>query len=56
MEKYTIEIETPIGWSTYHVLMQAEREEGFKVLAELRDKFPNANFRLVHWKGEVMKE
>jgi hypothetical protein len=52
MEKYTIEIETQIGWVHYHSIMRAGEERAQSILKELREKFPDAKFRIVRWEGK----
>lgn len=52
MEKYTIEVETSIGWIQYHSIMRPGKEKAESVLKELQDKFPKAKFRIVRWVGE----
>lgn len=56
MEKFAIEIETVIGWVNYHLILRPGKERAMAVLAELREKHPNANFRVVRWCGEALPE
>lgn len=55
MEKFAIEIETPIGWTQYHSIMRPGEERARVILAELRDKFPEGKFRIVKWSGEALE-
>lgn len=52
MEKYTIEIETEIGWVYYHSIMRPGEERARVILKELQEKFPAAKFRIVRWAGQ----
>ncbi len=54
MEKYTIEINSPIGWITYHSIMRPGEEKAKEVLGELQTKFPEAQFRIVKWTGIII--
>lgn len=54
MEKYSIEIETDAGWVNYHSILRPGEEKAKEVLAELQVKYPNANFRIVKWLGELI--
>ncbi len=54
MEKFSIEIETKIGWVNYHNIMRPGEERAQSVLEELRDKFPEASFRIVKWTGSAV--
>ena len=56
MKEFAIEIETAIGWVNYHVILRAGRERALAVLAELKEKHPNARFRIVRWHGETVTE
>ncbi len=54
MEKFNIEIETSAGWITYHAIMREGEERARNILVELRNQFPNSNFRIVKWNGIVI--
>ena len=54
MEKFSIEIETSVGWVNYHSILRPGREKAESVLKELQGQFPNANFRIVKWTGTVL--
>ena len=56
MEKFAIEIETVIGWVNYHVIMRPGIKRAMAVLSELREKHPEAKFRIVRWLGEAVSE
>ncbi len=56
MEKFAIEIETVIGWVNYHVIMRPGKERAVAVLLELKEKHPQAKFRIVRWMGEPVSE
>jgi hypothetical protein len=56
MEKFAIEIETVIGWLNYHVILRPGKERAMAVLSELREKHPEARFRIVRWLGETVSE
>jgi len=56
MEKFAIEIETSVGWTNYHIIMRPGEERAKVILQELREKFPQANFRVVKWTGEVLND
>ena len=56
MEKFAIEIETSIGWVNYHFIMRPGEERAKAILAELKEKHPTANFRVVKWTGEALKD
>ena len=51
MERFTIEIDTQIGWATYHSIMRPGEERARVVLKELQEEFPEATFRAVKWLG-----
>jgi hypothetical protein len=53
MEKYSIEIETTAGWVQYHTIMRTGEDRAQAILQELRGQFPESEFRVVRWKGEV---
>jgi len=54
MEKFTIEIETTAGWVQYHTIMRSGKERAQAVLQELREKFPQSEFRVVEWNGTAL--
>lgn len=54
MEKYSIEIETPAGWVTYHHIMRPGEERARDVFKELQEKHPDTRFRIVKWTGESL--
>ncbi len=54
MEKFSIEIETSVGWVNYHSILRPGEEKAVSVLKELQDQFPKANFRVVKWTGAVL--
>ena len=54
MEKFAIEIETEIGWVNYHYIMRPGQERAQTILAELKEKYPKANFRIVKWSGSAI--
>jgi hypothetical protein len=56
LEKFAIEIETVIGWMNYHVILRPGKERAMAVLLELREKHPQAKFRIVRWIGEAISE
>ncbi len=54
MEKFNIEIETNIGWVSYHQIMRPGEERAREIMKELQEKFPDANFRIIKWSGLVI--
>lgn len=54
MEKFSIEIETSLGWVNYHSIMRPGEEKALSVLKELQDQYPTAKFRVVKWTGEAI--
>ena len=56
LEKFAIEIETVIGWVNYHVILRPGKKRAMVALAELREKHPQATFRVVRWMGEAVSE
>ena len=56
MEKFAIEIEMVIRWVNYHLILRPGKERAMAVLAELREKHPQAKFRVVRWVGEAVAE
>jgi hypothetical protein len=51
MEKFAIELETNIGWVTYHTILRPGEERARMVLQELVKKYPQAKFRIIQWVG-----
>jgi len=56
MEKFTIEVQTNIGWITYHSILRQGQEKAVSIVEELRSKFPKATFRVVKWVGHAISE
>jgi hypothetical protein len=56
VEKFAIEIETVIGWVNYHIILRPGEERAMAVVSELREKHPQAKFRVVRWVGEAVPE
>jgi hypothetical protein len=54
MEKYSIEIETSLGWINYHMIMRPGLEKAMEVLAELSLQHPGSRLRIVRWTGEPL--
>jgi len=51
MEKFTIEIETSIGWVMFHSIRRPGQDCALTILKELREKYPQSNLRFVKWIG-----
>ena len=56
MEKFTIEIETSVGWIMLHSIMRPGEERALTILKELREKYPQSNLRVVKWIGTPVKD
>lgn len=56
MERFAVEIKTSIGWVTYHSIMRPGEDRARVILAELREKYPNGEFRIVRWAGTIMDD
>ena len=56
VEKFAIEIQTVIGWVNYHVILRPGKERATAILAELKEKHPQAKFRVIRWTGEAVPE
>jgi hypothetical protein len=55
MEKFTIEIETSVGWVMLHSIMRPGEERALNILKELCEKFPQSSLRAVKWIGTPVK-
>jgi hypothetical protein len=56
MEKFATEIQSPIGWINYHLILRPGKDRALAVLQELRQNHSNATFRLVCWLGEPLPD